>query len=220
MIFVLKGDFFDIQTFVQFLALAKAAAQTSLDSPRAWHIARGMDESGEPGRNEGTGFMMLSPGAPSRPAGRSAVRIAAFAATLLSVSMGTSAAFAQSSSCGDIQKLLLQRKSIGERIQAATAGKKQIDAKRACSDFGSLVTNGNSLIKFAETNKDWCQIPDSFLEGVKADHGRAVKIRGQACGAAAKQAQMEKQAREGGGGGGLLGGGGLSGASRLPQGAL
>jgi hypothetical protein len=165
--------------------------------------------------------MMLSPGAPWRPAGRSAVTVAAFTATLLSVSLGASAAFAQSSSCGDIQKLLMQRKSIGERIQAATGGgKKQIDAKRACTDFGSLVSNGQNLIKFAETNKDWCQIPDSFLEGVKADHGRATKIRSQACGAAAKQAQMEKQAREGGGGGGLLGGGGLSGATRLPQGAL
>ncbi|NNM72968.1 hypothetical protein HJG44_11320 [Enterovirga sp. DB1703] len=143
-----------------------------------------------------------------------------FTATLLSVSLGGEAAYAQASGCGDIQPMLLQRKSIGERITAATRGKKQIDAKRACSDFGSLVANGDKVLKWAEANKEWCQIPDNFIQSIKEDHGRAVKIRGQACGAAAKQAQMEKQAREGGGGGGLLGGGGLSGVTRLPQGAL
>jgi hypothetical protein len=161
--------------------------------------------------------MVVSPGARSR----SAAKAALFAATLMSVSWSSGAAFAQSASCADIQKMLLQRKSIGERIASATKGKKQIDAGRACTDFGALVSNGQSLLKFTDVNKDWCQIPDSFVQGIREDHGRAVKIRGQACGAAAKQAQMEKQAREGGGGGGgLLGGNGLSGANRLPQGAL
>ena len=154
-------------------------------------------------------------------AGRSVVKTLLFTATLLSGSLGGSAAFAQASGCTDIQPMLLQRKSIGERISSATAGgKKQIDPRRACTDFGALVSNGDKLIKWSETNKQWCQIPDQFLQSVKDDHSRAVKIRGQACGAAAKQAQMEKQAREGGGGGGLLGGGGLTGATRLPQGAL
>ena len=148
------------------------------------------------------------------------MKAALFAATLMSVSCASGAAFAQSASCTDIQKMLLQRKSIGERIATATKGKKQIDAGRACADFGALVSNGQSLLKFTDVNKDWCQIPDSFVQGIKEDHGRALKIRGQACGAAAKQAQMEKQAREGGGNSGLLGGNGLSGASRLPQGAL
>jgi hypothetical protein len=152
------------------------------------------------------------------------MRIALFAATLISGSLGASAAFAQASGCTDIQPMLLQRKSIGERISAATAGgKKQIDARRACTDFGALVTNGDKLIKWAQANQAWCQVPEQFLASMKEDHSRAVKIRTQACGAAAKQAQMEKQAREagaGGGAGGLLGGGGLTGVTRLPQGAL
>jgi hypothetical protein len=81
------------------------------------------------------------------------------------------------------------------------------------------VSNGSGLIKWVDTNKEWCQIPDNFAQSIKEDHGRAVKIRGQACGAAAKQAQIEKQARDGASTG-LLGGGGLSGATRMPQGAL
>ena len=63
-------------------------------------------------------------------------------------------------------------------------------------------------------------MPDSFVESVKADHAKAVSIRGKACGVAQQQARAEKQAREGGGSSGLLGGGGLTGATRMPQGAL
>lgn len=164
--------------------------------------------------------MMLSPSAPARPKPAKVARAALFAATLLSVSLGASVASAQQASgCGDIQKMLVERKSIGDRITAATSGKKQIDPKRACTDFGALVSNGSGLIKWVDTNKEWCQIPDNFAQSIKEDHGRAVKIRGQACGAAAKQAQMEKQARDGASTG-LLGGGGLSGATRMPQGAL
>ena len=130
-------------------------------------------------------------------------------------------AVAQSAACGEITPLLTQRKSIADRIQAAAGGKKQIEAKSACTSFSALVANGQSLVKFIETNKEWCQIPDSFSDGIRTDHSRAIAIRAKACGVAAKQAQMEKQAREGGGSaGGLLGGPGLSGASSMPKGAL
>jgi hypothetical protein len=119
--------------------------------------------------------------------------------------------------CGDIQKLLLDRKSIASTL--APKKGQQMEAGFACTGFGKLVANGTALIKFVDTNKDWCQIPDAFTSGIKADHARAVTIRAKACGIAAKQVQMQKQAKEGGGGG-LLGGGGLEGPSRLPQGAL
>jgi hypothetical protein len=122
--------------------------------------------------------------------------------------------------CGDVQKILLERKSIASTL--APKKGQQMDARFACSGFGKLVSNGTTLIKWVDTNKDWCQIPDAFAEGIKADHGRAVAIRAKACGIAAKITQMEKKAKEGGGGGGnaLLGGGGLEGVQRVPQGAL
>ncbi len=128
---------------------------------------------------------------------------------------------AQNSGCSDIQPKLLERKAIVDRIQAA--GKKQLDAKFACTTFGQLVTNGATLIKWLETNKEWCQIPSTFAEGIQSDHSRAAAMRGKACAVAAQQVQMEKRAKEqaaGGGGGGLLGGNGLEGQYRVPQGAL
>lgn len=135
--------------------------------------------------------------------------------------MAATGAFAQASSCGDLQGLLLERKSIADSLSAG-GKKKQIDAKVACAAFNRLVQNGAKFMKWMDANKDWCQVPDSFVESIKADHGKAQSIRGKACTVAAKQMQMEKQAKQGGGGGGsgLLGGGGLSGSTALPQGAL
>lgn len=141
-------------------------------------------------------------------------RIAAVAV----LTLATGGAFAQSASCGAIQGQLEQRKSIAQSLQAG--GKKKMDAKTACAGFGRLVANGASIIKWAETNKDWCQVPDSFIEGMKADHAKAQEIRAKACNVAAKIMQMEKQAKSGNGGSGLLGGGGLTGPTTLPQGAL
>lgn len=135
---------------------------------------------------------------------------------------GAGGAWAQAASnCSDIQKMLVERKSITERLTAASKGGKKIDAGVACASFGKLVANGQVLLKWTDANKDWCQIPDSFVQGIKADHGNAITIRSRACDVASKQAKLEKQAREGGGAsGGLLGGGGLQGASNMPKGAL
>lgn len=146
---------------------------------------------------------------------------AAFAcAQVVGAIVATSALAQASTGCGDIQKFLLDRKSIAASLTVKKGEK--IDARFACGGFGKLVANGTSLLKWVDTNKDWCQIPDSFVTGIKEDHGRAVAIRGKACSVAAKQNQLEKQAKQGGGQGegGLLGGPGLTGASKLPQGAL
>lgn len=130
-----------------------------------------------------------------------------------------SPASAQNSGCGDIQPRLQERKAIVEKLQAL--GKK-MDPKAACTVFGQLANNGVGLVKWIDANKEWCQVPLAFAEGMKADHTRAMTMRGKACGVAAQQVQMEKKAKEQaqGGGGGLLGGNGLEGQYRMPQGAL
>ena len=143
--------------------------------------------------------------------------ISGIAGAVLLSSMGPAAA--QSSACQEVGVHLTERKSLVDAIQKLTGKNKKMDAKAACAAFGKLVTNGNVTIKSAELNKDWCQIPDQLIESIKTDHEKIVKIRGQACGAAAKQAELEKKAREGQAGG-LLGGGGLEGSYKIPQGAL
>jgi len=165
--------------------------------------------------------MYSHPSTPMRRACLGGLAIAFVAGGALLAQVG--AAQAQAAGCGDIQKYLGDRKSIASTLTPAKG--KQMDARFACTGFGRLVGNGTSLVKWVDANKDWCQIPDAFVSGIKADHARAIAIRGKACGIAAKVTQMEKRAKEaaasgGGQGSGLLGGGGLEGQSKIPQGAL
>ena len=149
---------------------------------------------------------------------RSRLHLAAAGLAAVIVLAGAAPAQAQSAACTDVQKILLERKSLVDRI-SAVASKKKLDAQEACGLFGKLVANGASALKWLEANKDWCQVPDAFADGVKADHGKAVSIRGKACAAASQQAEMQKRAKEGEGSG-LLGGDGLTGSYKIPQGAL
>ncbi|WP_284119665.1 hypothetical protein, partial [Klebsiella pneumoniae] len=81
----------------------------------------------------------------------------------------TSPASAQVSGCEPLQKLLTTRQSMVAKITAAQKAKRKMTPQEACSTFGTLVNNGNETLKFANANKDWCQIPPSFIDGLKAD---------------------------------------------------
>jgi hypothetical protein len=111
--------------------------------------------------------------------------------------------------------------------QLSSLGKTKIDPRAACPLFGKLVSNGTAALKWMEANKDWCSIPEPFVENMKGDHAKAAELRSKACTAAAQVSAMEKKARAaqqdsagGGGAGGTLGGPGLTGSFKLPQGAL
>ncbi len=132
-------------------------------------------------------------------------------------------AFAQSSNCQDAQKFLGERQTLIQQINklGGEGKKKTIDPRAACGIFTKLVTNGDAGVKWITANKDWCQVPDQFATGFTEDHKRAVEMKGKACTAAAKVAQMEKQAQQAQQrGSGLLGGGGLTGSYTMPKGAL
>lgn len=140
----------------------------------------------------------------------------------------TAPAFAQSSPCQDGQKILIERQGLIKQISALTGGgekgkKKQIDPRAACSIFTKLVTNGNAGTKWMTDNKDWCQIPDQVVQNFDQDHKKAQEFKGQACGAAAKLAEMEKKAKQAAQQqqqGGPRMGGGLTGTLSVPKGAL
>jgi hypothetical protein len=124
---------------------------------------------------------------------------------------------AQTPGCDKIKSLLQERTSLVSVVKSKTGGKKQMEAREACSLFGKLVSNGQSTITWAEGNKSWCQIPDQFIDGLKKDNANITKIRAQACQVAAQQKEMAKRAQQAGG---MPMDDGLSGNVRIPQGAL
>ncbi len=133
---------------------------------------------------------------------------------------------AQISGCEQIQKLLGERQSIVSRLSAAQKAKKKMTPQEACSSFGRLVNNGDAAIKFANANKDWCQIPQTFIDGMEADNKKVAGFRAQACNAVKQQAAMERRARQQQAQGANPFGGadsitsGAGGGMRVPQGAL
>lgn len=151
----------------------------------------------------------------------------AVAGALAAASLASTAAMAQSAACQEGGKLMNQRQAIVAKL--SSLGKNKIDPRAACPLFGQLVSNGSAAIKWLEANKDWCSIPDGFVENIKGDHAKAADLRTKACAAAAQVQALEKKARQAqqeggspgaGGAGGMLGGPGLTGSFKLPQGAL
>ena len=124
--------------------------------------------------------------------------------------------------CQEGAKLVQARQGIVQEINKAGGKDKKLDPRMACGAFGKLVANGEQSLKWLETNKDWCQIPDQVAETLKQEHTKVKEIRAQACQLAAKFEQMQKQARQQQQQqqGGNPFAGGLTGQYKMPQGAL
>lgn len=138
--------------------------------------------------------------------------------------LDASPASAQASGCDQMQKLLQERQSIVADLNTSQKTKKKLTPQQACSKLSNLVNNGNAALKFASANQDWCQIPPTFIDGMKADNEKAAGIRGQACNAVKQQAEMMRKAQQAqrqqstnpfGGSDSVTGG-----PMRVPQGAL
>lgn len=130
---------------------------------------------------------------------------------------------AQASGCEKMQTLLQERQSLVASLNAAQKSKRQLTPQQACSTMTKLVGNGATTVKFATDNQDWCQIPPSFIEGMKADNQKAADIRNRACNAVKQQAEMMRRAQQQAQGSGNPFGGGdaiTGGGMRIPQGAL
>jgi hypothetical protein len=175
------------------------------------------------------GFETAMRAFPIRPTARS-VALASVVAGC--AALGAAPALAQSAECQKGGAMLNSRQALVAKLSAlGSKNKKQVDPRAACTIFGQLVSNGNTVIKWLDANKDWCSIPDGFVENLKGDHAKAADLRNKACAAASQMAAMEKKAleaqrqqqAEGGGpvrNAGPLGGPGLTGSYKLPQGAL
>ncbi|MCU4179111.1 hypothetical protein [Bosea sp. BH3] len=148
------------------------------------------------------------------------------AATMsLAIFLDAAPARAQASGCEQLQKLMGERQTIVQRLASSQQAKKKMTPQEACGTFGRLVNNGEAAIKFATANQDWCQIPPTFIEGMKADNAKVLTFRGQACNAVKQQADMERRARQQAQGANPFGGAdsitsGAGGGLRIPQGAL
>jgi hypothetical protein len=73
--------------------------------------------------------------------------------------------------------------SSGKAVKAAIDGKK--DPQEICNRLKTFTAAEAKFIKYLEDNASWCGFPPDALTQVKQSHAHSLRLRGQACKAAA-----------------------------------
>jgi hypothetical protein len=111
------------------------------------------------------------------------------------------AAFAQDASGSgncetDIGTLQQKRMGlIGELNKIAQAGKGKIDPIASCPKLRSLAATEVQLKNYLVKNKEWCNVPDGFIDQVSDGSAHTAQMAQQACKVAN---EMRKQQQNGG----------------------
>jgi hypothetical protein len=61
------------------------------------------------------------------------------------------------------------------------AMKAKVDRKEICTLMTNFVAAETNVVKFLETNKVWCGVPDEALKASRANHEKSIKFRTAAC---------------------------------------
>ncbi len=126
---------------------------------------------------------------------------------------GASGARAQSCN-DDLADFSKQRTAEIEALNAISkAHQGKLDPVGACPHLKSMKTVEGKMLAYLEKNKEWCNIPDDFINGFKTNTEKTATMASQACQLADKVKQMQSQ-------GGGLGGGNLPPPPKLPAGPL
>ncbi len=101
----------------------------------------------------------------------------ALALVPIATAIGPRAALAQQ--CGDFQKITQDIQARAGAVKAAT--QRKADRKEVCALVTKFVEAQTVAVKFLETNKSWCGVPDQAIAGAKAEHEQAIKFRTVVC---------------------------------------
>jgi len=107
-------------------------------------------------------------------------RSLAVALALAAVLMGGRMAGAQGPpQCNDFLTLRAEAEKKGLAIR--DAGKRKAERKEMCALVTSFYATEAAMVKFLETNKTWCGIPDDAIKQAKMGHEKTAKFRTAAC---------------------------------------
>jgi hypothetical protein len=81
--------------------------------------------------------------------------------------------------CNDFAKLAAEAQKRSALVGAAMKAK--ADRKELCTLMTSFVAAETDVVKFLETNKVWCSVPDAAINASKANHEKSIKFRTAAC---------------------------------------
>lgn len=81
--------------------------------------------------------------------------------------------------CNDFLKLRADAQEKGQAIGAAQ--KRKVDRKEMCTLVSRFAVAEGAAVKFLETNKTWCGVPDQAVAEAKAIHEKTLKFRTVVC---------------------------------------
>jgi hypothetical protein len=123
---------------------------------------------------------------------------------------------ARAQSCNDdLGNFTKERTTEIEALNAISKSHQgKLDPVAACPHLRNMKTIEGKMAAYLLKNKEWCNIPDDFINGFKSNSEKTAAMANQACELAAKVKQMQSL------GGGGLGGGNLPPPPKLPAGPL
>lgn len=117
----------------------------------------------------------------------------------------------------DMGKIMNERLGLIAQLNkmntGAKGGKGQLDPIAACPKLRSLAAVEGRLVSYLEKNKDWCNVPDQFVDNAKTGRDKSISFAAKACQVAAQVQKMKQQQAQGGGAGGQQ-------VQKLPAGPL
>ncbi len=136
--------------------------------------------------------------------------LAGFLVVLAATSSG-----ARAQSCNeDLSAIGKKRNAEIEALNVITkshGGK--LDPIAACPHLRNMKAIEAQMIAYLVKNKEWCNIPDEFINNFKNNTGKTANMAGQACAMAVKMKKMQEN-------GGMAGGQPLAPPPKLPAGPL
>lgn len=100
----------------------------------------------------------------------------------------------------DIAGLSQKRQSYIEKLNAISkATKGKLDPVKSCPQLRGLVVAEGALVKYLESNKNWCNVPDEAVNNIKAAAAKSQTFATQACNLAEQAKKMQQQQASGAG---------------------
>ena len=115
----------------------------------------------------------------------------------------------------EMAKIMAERQTLINALNKLSGGGKQLEPQAACPKLRTLASADSKLVNYLEKNKDWCNVPDNFVDNAKAGRDKSANFAAKACKVAAQVEKMKQQQAQGGGNG--MGGPQVQ---RLPSGPL
>jgi hypothetical protein len=109
----------------------------------------------------------------------------AMALALTAGAAGMTRASAQASPCDGF--LPLRNEAQQKGLAIAAAEKRHADQKELCTLVSRFYVAEGAALKFLQTNKTWCGVPEQALAGAKATHDKTLKFRDVVCNATAQR---------------------------------